>query len=551
MTIPITWVDAFSDKAFGGNPAAVCLVREPLDDERMQSIAFELGIAETAYLTPTEDPTTFGLRWFSPAVEIDLCGHATLASAHALREGGVVDGTASLTFHTRSGPLRAAFDGDTIELDFPADPVTPAPLPAPLEGQWPGAVVASGRTEFFTFVALSSAEAVRAYEPDLPAIASTGAKALLLTAAAAPGSGADYVLRVFGPNVGIDEDPATGSAQCSAGPYWAAELGRDDLVAHQLSRRGATLYVRPGKERVRDRGACHHGADRRAVLGIPTMVSSTTGTSTEDLRALVEGHEPASPREVAARERFLSELGQLAAPCDEHAGPTHVTASGIVVGRRGTVLHRHKKLGIWMQPGGHIDPGEGPDEAALREATEELGLAVAHPAAGPLLIHLDVHEAAHAHTHLDLRYLLLGADADPMPPPDESPDARWCSWDEALQMADPALIDALPLARAAYEDLGMTDDLAHLLAVQDLDTSITQLEHRRAALVESSGLAAVEAAAGLARGRAGRRHGAPRRADRHAEGPRGADRRHQRAPRRHREAHVRRHRAPRAAICRP
>ena len=90
------------------------------------------------------------------------------------------------------------------------------------------------------------------------------------------------------------------------------------------------------------------------------MVSSTTGTSTEDLRALVEGHEPASPREVAARERFLSALGQLAAPCDEHAGPTHVTASGIVVGRRGTVLHRHKKLGIWMQPGGHIDPGEAP-----------------------------------------------------------------------------------------------------------------------------------------------------------------------------------------------
>jgi predicted PhzF superfamily epimerase YddE/YHI9 len=250
MTIPITWVDAFSDKSFGGNPAAVCLVREPLDDERMQSIAFELGISETAYLAPTEDPTAFGLRWFSPAVEIDLCGHATLASAHALREGGVVDGTAALTFHTRSGPLRAAFDGDTIELDFPADPVTPAPLPAPLEEQWPGAVVASGRTDFFTFVALSSAEAVRAYEPDLPAIVSTGSRALLLTAAAAPGSGADYVLRVFGPNVGIDEDPATGSAQCSAGPYWAAELGRDNLVAHQLSRRGATLYVRPGKERV-------------------------------------------------------------------------------------------------------------------------------------------------------------------------------------------------------------------------------------------------------------------------------------------------------------
>ena len=254
MNIPIAWVDAFSDVAFGGNPAAVCLLDEPLDDGRMQSIAFELGIAETAYLAPTGDPAAFGLRWFSPAVEIDLCGHATLASAHALREGGTVDGSAPLTFHTRSGPLRAAFAGDTIELDFPADPVTPAPTARLSAGAVAGAVVASGHTDFFTFVVLSSAEAVRAYEPDLTAIAATGAKALLLTAAASPGSGADYVLRVFGPNVGIDEDPATGSAQCSAGPYWAAELGRDNLVAHQLSRRGATLYVRPDGDRVRIAG---------------------------------------------------------------------------------------------------------------------------------------------------------------------------------------------------------------------------------------------------------------------------------------------------------
>jgi PhzF family phenazine biosynthesis protein len=258
MTIPITWVDAFSDVAFGGNPAAVCLLREPLDDARMQSIAFELGIAETAYLTPSDDPTTFGLRWFSPAVEIDLCGHATLASAHALRQAGVVDGTVPLTFHTRSGPLRAAFTGDMIELDFPADPVVPGPLPAALAEQWPaaGTVVASGSTGsgFFTFVVLSSAEVVRAYEPNLAAIAATGANALLLTASGAPGSGADYVLRVFGPNVGIDEDPGTGAAQCSAGPYWAAALGRDSLVARQLSRRGATLHVRPDGERVRIAG---------------------------------------------------------------------------------------------------------------------------------------------------------------------------------------------------------------------------------------------------------------------------------------------------------
>jgi 8-oxo-dGTP pyrophosphatase MutT (NUDIX family) len=184
------------------------------------------------------------------------------------------------------------------------------------------------------------------------------------------------------------------------------------------------------------------------VMGSPVL-----GASPGDLRALVEGHEPASPREVAARARFLAALDVLDDPCDEYAGPTHVTASAIVVGPRGTVLHRHKRLGIWMQPGGHIDRGETPEVAARREATEELGLGVDHPPAGPRLIHVDVHEAAQGHIHLDLRYLLRGEDADPNPPPGESPHARWCRWDEALALADPALVDALPLARAAYEGL--------------------------------------------------------------------------------------------------
>jgi len=183
------------------------------------------------------------------------------------------------------------------------------------------------------------------------------------------------------------------------------------------------------------------------------MVSPAQGASADDVRALVVGHEPATAREAAAKERFLSELERLADPCDEHAGPVHVTASGIVVGRRGTVLHRHKRLGIWLQPGGHIDAGESPPVAARREATEELGLAVEHPAGGSRLIHLDVHRAALGHTHLDLRYLLVAGDADPAPPPDESPDARWYGWDEAAALADDGLAEALPLARAAYEEL--------------------------------------------------------------------------------------------------
>ena len=172
-----------------------------------------------------------------------------------------------------------------------------------------------------------------------------------------------------------------------------------------------------------------------------------------ELHALVEGHSPASPRETKARSRILAELERLPEPCDEHAGPTHVTASAIVVGRRGTVLHLHKRLGIWMQPGGHIDAGETADTAARREAMEELGLAVEHPDGGPRLLHVDVHEAALGHTHLDLRYLLLAEDADPDPPPGESQEARWCAWDEAQDLADVGLADALPAARAAFEAL--------------------------------------------------------------------------------------------------
>jgi len=171
------------------------------------------------------------------------------------------------------------------------------------------------------------------------------------------------------------------------------------------------------------------------------------------LRDVVDHHVATSPREETAKLRFLAELDRLVDPCNEHADPVHVTASAIVVGARGTVLHLHKRLGRWMQPGGHIDPGETPPEAASREATEELGLSVAHPLDGPRLLHLDVHEAAFGHTHLDLRYLLIAADADPAPPPGESPEAKWCTWDEATAMSDDALVDALPIARAQWESL--------------------------------------------------------------------------------------------------
>jgi 8-oxo-dGTP pyrophosphatase MutT (NUDIX family) len=177
----------------------------------------------------------------------------------------------------------------------------------------------------------------------------------------------------------------------------------------------------------------------------------TVAAPSVQVRALVTDHQPGSPREVEAKARFLAELDHLADPFDEHADPVHVTASAIVVGSRGTVLHLHKRLARWMQPGGHIDPGEEPPEAARREAVEELGLEVVHPSGGPRLIHLDVHEAALGHTHLDLRYLLFGSADDPHPPPGESPEARWVGWEEASAMADDALAPALTIARAAWE----------------------------------------------------------------------------------------------------
>jgi 8-oxo-dGTP pyrophosphatase MutT (NUDIX family) len=174
---------------------------------------------------------------------------------------------------------------------------------------------------------------------------------------------------------------------------------------------------------------------------------------TGELRAIVTEHVPLSSRETAAKVRFLAELDRLVDPCSEEADPVHVTASAIVVGTRGTVLHLHKRLARWMQPGGHIDPGETPPVAARREAMEELGLDVAHPEGGPRLIHLDVHEAALGHTHLDLRYLLLGPADDPHPPPGESPDARWYDWNEAAATADEALVSALVVARAEWDAL--------------------------------------------------------------------------------------------------
>ena len=169
-----------------------------------------------------------------------------------------------------------------------------------------------------------------------------------------------------------------------------------------------------------------------------------------DVRRSIERFEAASQREMASRRRFLAELDRLERPFDREADPVHVTGSAIVTGPRGTVVHLHKRLGMWLQPGGHIDAGETPWDAATRETMEETGLLGRHPAGGPVLFHLDAHPAGD-HFHLDLRYLLLCEDLDPSPAAGESQQVRWFGLDEALALADEGLVDGLRRLRAAVE----------------------------------------------------------------------------------------------------
>jgi 8-oxo-dGTP pyrophosphatase MutT (NUDIX family) len=188
---------------------------------------------------------------------------------------------------------------------------------------------------------------------------------------------------------------------------------------------------------------------------VDAAFSAAGATDADVLKELVASHPAADDREAEAKRQMLAALEELEKPTDRDADPVHFTASAVVVGTRGTVLHRHRRLGRWLQPGGHIDAGETPAEAALRESTEETGLGVEHPAQGPMLIHLDVHDAAEGHTHLDVRYVIVAGDEDPKPGPGESPDARWFSWSQAYSIADPALIGALRTARAwSDENLG-------------------------------------------------------------------------------------------------
>jgi predicted PhzF superfamily epimerase YddE/YHI9 len=245
MTLPIYQVDAFTNRLFAGNPAAVCLLPEPRDAAWMQHLASEMNLSETAYVVPRADG--YGLRWFTPTVEVDLCGHATLASAHVLWEVGDLPPDQDARFHTKSGVLTAQRAGEWIELDFPAYPPQPCAAPPVLLeglGVQPAWV---GRSEDKFLVELESESAVRAVTPNFGRLRDIDAGIIVTSRSEDPGF--DFVSRFFGPSLGIDEDPVTGSAHCHSGPFWSQRLGKSELLARQVSRREGVVRVRVAGER--------------------------------------------------------------------------------------------------------------------------------------------------------------------------------------------------------------------------------------------------------------------------------------------------------------
>lgn len=249
MSLRITQVDAFTNKPFAGNPAGVCILSRPADPNWMLNVAREMNLAETAFLVKQRDG--YDLRWFTPAVEVDLCGHATLASAHVLWEDGDLKPDAQARFHTKSGLLTADRRDGLIELDFPATPVSPAPPPPGLLEAVGAKTQFVGRSKFDYLVEVESESAVRRLDPDLTALARVEARGVIVTSRADRQSGFDFVSRFFAPQSGVPEDPVTGSAHCALTPYWSAKLGKNELRAFQASPRGGQLRLRLVGDRVR------------------------------------------------------------------------------------------------------------------------------------------------------------------------------------------------------------------------------------------------------------------------------------------------------------
>jgi PhzF family phenazine biosynthesis protein len=247
MKLPIFQVDAFTDRPFAGNPACVCLLAEPRADSWMQNVASEMNLSETAFLQPHGDG--FNLRWFTPRVEVDLCGHATLASAHVLWENGFLEPTEQARFHTRSGLLTAQRKDEWVELDFPALPDRRTPIPRRLHKALGTRPKYLGKNRLDYVAEIGSEKAVRTMNPNFALLASIPIRGLIVTAPAKTGP-YDFICRFFAPRVGINEDPVTGSAFCCLGPFWQKRLNKNELLAYQASARGGVVRVRVGDKRV-------------------------------------------------------------------------------------------------------------------------------------------------------------------------------------------------------------------------------------------------------------------------------------------------------------
>ena len=248
MRLPLYQVDAFTERRFAGNPAAVCPLPKWLPDATLQAIAAENNLAETAYFVA--EPDGYRLRWFTPAVEVDLCGHATLAAAYVLMNCLGFGGD-QVTFHSRSGPLTVARSGERFTLDFPARPGQPQPLDAAITAAL-GAAPAEILAARDTMCVFSTAAEVRGLRPNMNALKQLEPWSIIVTA---PGDDCDFVSRFFAPKQGIDEDPVTGSAHCTLIPYWAAQLGKSELFARQVSLRGGELWCEDRGDRVRISGS--------------------------------------------------------------------------------------------------------------------------------------------------------------------------------------------------------------------------------------------------------------------------------------------------------
>jgi PhzF family phenazine biosynthesis protein len=251
MGLKITQVDAFTSQPFRGNPAAVCILPQPRDGSWMQLVAREMNLSETAFLHHQNDG--YGLRWFTPAVEVALCGHATLASAHVLWEEGHLPSGEPARFHTQSGLLTASRAAGWIELDFPAVVEEPAALPSGLEEALGVKARYVSRNRFDYLVELESEEVVRGVKPDFGVLRMFAVRGIMVTSRSASPE-YDFVSRYFAPASGIDEDPATGSAHCCLGPFWGKRLGKTDLIGYQASARGGVVGVGLRGDRLRLKG---------------------------------------------------------------------------------------------------------------------------------------------------------------------------------------------------------------------------------------------------------------------------------------------------------